>query len=117
MLFKKIFHLLYVYYIKFIRNDAFINLSSKRRYLKNLSNKLEHIDKKFEIENHSCHSNAKEDKSKNLCFECDCYLTQLLSNVVSSCSILDISKFNFEFIIKYYSINKKIKDPPPKRIS
>ena len=48
MLFKKIFHLLYVYYIKVIRNDAFINFSSKRRYLKNLSNKLEHVDKKFE---------------------------------------------------------------------
>ena len=75
------------------------------------------VDKKFEIENHSCHSNAKEDKSKNLCFECDCYLSQLLYNEISSTSILDISEFNFEFIIKHYSINKKIKDPPPKRIS
>ena len=75
------------------------------------------VDKKFEMENDSCHGSTKKEKNKNLCFECDCYLTQLLSNVVSSCSILDISKFNFEFIIKYYSINKKIKDPPPKRIS
>ena len=75
------------------------------------------IDKKFEIENDSCHGSTKEEKSKNLCFECDCYLTQLLSNVVSSSSILNISKFNFEFIIKHYSINKKVKDPPPKKIS
>lgn len=48
MLFKKIFHLLYVYYIKFIRNDAFINLSRKRKYLKNLSNRLKYVDEKFE---------------------------------------------------------------------
>ena len=75
------------------------------------------IDKKFEIENHSCHSSPKKESSKNFCFECDCYLTQLLYNEISSTSILDISKFNLEFIIKYYSINKKIKDPPPKRIS
>ena len=75
------------------------------------------IDKKFEIENDSCHGSTKQEKSKNLCFECDCYLTQLLSNVVSSSSILNISKFNFDYIIKHYSINKKIKDPPPKKIS
>ena len=75
------------------------------------------IDKKSEIENHPCHSGAKKEKGKNLCFECDCYLTQLLCKEVSSISALDISKFNFEFIIKHYSINKKIKDPPPKRIS
>ena len=75
------------------------------------------IDKKFEIENHSCHSSPKKESSKNLCFECECYLTQLLYNEISSTSILDISQFNFEFIIKYYSINKKIKDPPPKIIS
>ena len=75
------------------------------------------IDKKFEIENHSCHSSPKKESSKNFCFECDCYLTQLLYNEISSTSILDISQFNFEFIINYYSINKKIKDPPPKRIS
>ena len=74
------------------------------------------IDKKFD-ENHSCHSNDKKENSENLCFECDCYLTQLLYNEISSTSILDISKFNLEFIIKYYSINKKIKDPPPKKIS
>ena len=74
------------------------------------------IDKKFEIENHSCHSSPKR-KSKNFCFECDCYLTQLIYKEVYSISALDISRFNFEFIIKYYSINKKIKDPPPKRIS
>lgn len=75
------------------------------------------IDKKSEIENHSCHNSAKKEKDKNFCFECDCYLTQLLYKEVSSTSALHISKFNFEFIIKYYSINKKIKDPPPKRIS
>ena len=75
------------------------------------------IDKKFEIENHSCHSSAKKESSKNSCFECDCYLTQLLLNEISSTSILDISQFNFEFIIKYYSINKKINDPPPKVIT
>ena len=75
------------------------------------------IDKKFEIENHSCHSSPKKESSKNFCFECDCYLTQLLYNEISSTSILDISQFNFEFIINYYSINKKIKDPPPKIIS
>ena len=75
------------------------------------------IDKKIEIENHSCHTSAKKEKGKNLCFECDCYLTQLLYDEISSSSILDISKFNFEFLIKYYSINKKIKDPPPKRTS
>ena len=75
------------------------------------------IDKKFEIENHSCHSIPKKESSKNLCFECDCYLTQLLYNEISSTSILDISQLNFEFIINYYSINKKIKDPPPKIIS
>ena len=75
------------------------------------------IDKKLEIENHSCHSSPKKESSKNLCFECDCYLTQLLYNEISATSLFDISQVNFEFIIKYYSINKKIKDPPPKRIS
>ena len=75
------------------------------------------IDKKSEIENHPCHNSAKKEKDKNFCFECDCYLTQILYNEISYISILDISKFNFEFIISYYSINKKIKDPPPKIIS
>jgi hypothetical protein len=75
------------------------------------------IDKKSEIENHPCHSSAKKEKGKNLCFECDCYLTQLLYNEMFHISTLDISKFSFEFIIKYYSINKKIKVPPPKIIS
>ena len=75
------------------------------------------IDKKSEIENHPCHNSAKKEKDKNFCFECDCYLTQLLYHEISYISTLDISKFNFEFIIKYYSINKKIKDPPPKIIS
>ena len=75
------------------------------------------IDKKSKIENHSCHNSAKKEKDKNFCFECDCYLTQLLHHEISYISTLDISKFNFEFIIKYYSINKKIKDPPPKIIS
>ena len=46
------------------------------------------IDKKFEIENHSYHSSDKKENSKNLCFECDCYLTQLLYNEISSTSIL-----------------------------
>ena len=75
------------------------------------------IDKKSEIGDHPCHGSAKKEKGNNLCFECYCYLTQLLYEEVSSISALDISKFNFEFIIKHYSINKKIKDPPPKRIS
>ena len=75
------------------------------------------IDKKSEIENHPCHNSAKKEKDKNFCFECDCYLTQLLYNEMFHISTLDISKFNFEFIISYYSINKKIKDPPPKIIS
>ena len=75
------------------------------------------IDKKSEIQNHPCHNSAKKEKDKNFCFECDCYLTQILYNEISYISILDISKFNFEFIISYYSINKKIKDPPPKIIS
>lgn len=48
MLFKKIFHLIFVYYIKFIRHDSFINLSKKRRYLKNLSKKLKFVDNSFE---------------------------------------------------------------------
>ena len=75
------------------------------------------IDKKSEIEIHPCHNSAKKVKDKNFCFECDCYLTQILYREISYISILDISKFNFEFVIKYYSINKKIKDPPPKIIS
>ena len=75
------------------------------------------IDKKSEIENHPCHNSAKKVKDKNFCFECDCYLTQLLYNEMFHILTLDISKFNFEFIIKYYSIIKKIKDPPPKIIS
>jgi|TARA_B100001093_G_scaffold269621_1_gene257744 FkbM family methyltransferase len=48
MYIKKIFHLFYVYYIKVIRNDNFIVLSKKRRYLRNLSNKLNYVDSKFE---------------------------------------------------------------------
>lgn len=48
MLFKKIFHLLYVYFIKFIRNDAFIIFSRKRRYLRNLSKKYSYIDDSFQ---------------------------------------------------------------------
>ena len=40
--------------------------------------------KKFQIENHSCHSSPKKESNKNLCFECDCYLTQLLYNEISS---------------------------------
>ena len=75
------------------------------------------IDKKSEIENHPCHNSAKKEKDKNFCFECDCYLTQLLYNEMFHISTLDSSKFNFGFIIKYYSINKKIKAPPPKIIS
>ncbi len=75
------------------------------------------IDKKSEIENHPCHNSAKKEKDKNFCFECDCYLTQLLYNEMFHISTLDSSKFNFELIIKYYSINKKIKAPPPKIIS
>ena len=75
------------------------------------------VHKKFQIENHSCHSSPKKESCKNLCLECDCYLTQLLHNEISSTSLLVISQINSEFIIKYYSINKKIKDPPPKRIS
>jgi len=75
------------------------------------------INKNSEIQNHPCHNSAKKEKDKNFCFECDCYLTQILYDEISYISILDISKFNFEFIISYYSINKKIKDPPPKIIS
>jgi len=48
MYIKKIFNLFYVYFIKFIRNDKFIVLSKKRRYLRNLSNKLNYVDSKFQ---------------------------------------------------------------------
>lgn len=48
MYIKKIFFLFYVYYIKFIRNDKFIFLSKKRRYLRNLTNKLNYVDWRFQ---------------------------------------------------------------------
>lgn len=76
------------------------------------------INKKHEIEKSSCHTSAKEEKNKPLCLECDCHLTQVLLNKSFTASILNIAKFNFDkLVISKYSTNKKVKDPPPKRIS
>ena len=74
--------------------------------------------KEFKTKEPSCHSSAKQEEKKQLCFECECYFGQFLLNISSSVSTLNIYKHNFDKFLKFnYSSNKKVQDPPPKIIS
>ena len=76
------------------------------------------VNKNFHDVKSSCHTDIKDKMKKQFCVECDCYLTQVLSNI--SCENLNINilKNNFDdFLISYHPINYKSKDPPPKNYS
>ena len=76
------------------------------------------VNKNFHNVKASCHTDIKDKMKKQYCVECDCYLTQVLSNTSCENSSINIFKNNYyDFFISYYSINYKIKDPPPKNYS
>ena len=73
------------------------------------------VSKNFHDDKSSCHSDIKDKMIKKFCAECDCYITQVLSNISFENLIITISKNNFDvFFASYYSISCKVKDPPPK---
>ena len=73
------------------------------------------VNKNFHDDKSSCHSDIKDKMIKKFCAECDCYITQVLSNISFENLIITISKNNFDvFFTSYYSISCKVKDPPPK---
>ena len=62
-----------------------------------------------------CHNNVKETNKVLLCFECDCNLTHVLSEVPLIISNTNIFESDYyEFTINIDSIHNKVKDPPPK---
>ena len=76
------------------------------------------VNKNFHDDKSSCHTDIKDRMKKQFCVECDCYLTQVLSNISCENLSVNIFKNNFDhFFISYYSINYKVKDPPPKNYS
>ena len=76
------------------------------------------VNKNFHDDKSSCHTDIKDRMKKQFCVECDCYLTQVLSNISCENLSINIFKNNFDhFFISYYSINYKVKDPPPKNYS
>ncbi|MAH78859.1 MAG: hypothetical protein CMP41_02880 [Rickettsiales bacterium] len=76
------------------------------------------IGKNFHNDKPSCHTDLKDKMKKQLCLECDCYLTQVSSNISSDNLRISFFKNDFDdFFISYYSINNKAKDPPPKNYS
>ena len=76
------------------------------------------VNKNFHDDKSSCHTDIKDRMKKQFCVECDCYLTQVLSNISFENSGINIFKNNFDdFLISYHSINYKVKDPPPKNYS
>tara|TARA_X000001036_G_scaffold232987_2_gene217587 strand:+ start:27 stop:374 length:348 start_codon:yes stop_codon:yes gene_type:complete len=76
------------------------------------------VNKNFHDDKSSCHTDIKDKIKKQFCFECNCYLAQVLSNISCEDSIINIFKNNFDdFFISSYSINYKVKDPPPKNYS
>ena len=76
------------------------------------------VNKNFHDDKSSCHTDIKDKIKKQFCFECNCYLAQVLSNISYENSNINIFKNNFDdFLISYHSINYKVKDPPPKNYS
>ena len=76
------------------------------------------VNKNFHDVKPSCHTDINDKMKKQFCVECDCYLTQVLSNISCENLSVNIFKNNFDhFFISYYSINYKVKDPPPKNYS
>tara|TARA_X000000368_G_C22611914_1_gene528328 strand:+ start:27 stop:380 length:354 start_codon:yes stop_codon:yes gene_type:complete len=76
------------------------------------------VNKKFHDVKSSCHTDIKDKMKKQFCVECDCYLTQVLSNISFENSSINFFKNNFaDFLISYHPINYKVKGPPPKNYS
>ncbi len=76
------------------------------------------VNKNFHDEKLSCHIDIKDKMKKQFCIECECYLTTFLSKISCENLSVNIFKNNFDdFFISYYSINYKVKDPPPKNYS
>ena len=76
------------------------------------------VNKNFHDDQSNCHTDIKDKMKKQFCTECNCYLTQVLSNMLYEDSSINILKNNFdELFISYYPINLKVKEPPPKNNS
>ena len=71
--------------------------------------------KTYSKEKSSCHDNVKEIDKIQLCFECDCNLTHVLSEAPLIIPNINLFKSDYDkFTINLYSIHNKVKDPPPK---
>ena len=72
-------------------------------------------ERTYSKEKSSCHNNVKDVNKVQLCFECDCNLTHVLSEAHLIIPNINLFKSDYDkFTINLYSIHNKVKDPPPK---
>ena len=78
----------------------------------------EQLNSKKFSHDHSCHSNAKEKKEKQICFDCNCYSNNILINISSSVISNNLFKSRvYEISIGQYSFTNSLIDPPPRKLS